>query len=103
MVRGGKQAGGDDFRREVNDRSLYFMQYNAGKRSLGVDLKKPEGVALVKALIPRFDVLLENLRPGKLAAMGLGQADCVALRPDLIYVSVTGFGGAGPLAQQAGL
>lgn len=95
-----EKPGGDDFRREVNDRSLYFMQYNAGKRSLGVDLKKPEGVALVKALIPRFDVLLENLRPGKLAAMGLGQADCVALRPDLIYVSVTGFGGAGPLAQR---
>jgi crotonobetainyl-CoA:carnitine CoA-transferase CaiB-like acyl-CoA transferase len=100
VVKVEKPVGGDDFRRQENDRSLYFIQYNAGKRSLGVDLKKPEGVALVKTLIPRFDVVLENLRPGKLAAIGLGQADCAALRPDLIYASVTGFGSGGPLAQR---
>ena len=64
VVKVEKPGAGDDFRRGDNDRSLYFVQYNAGKRSLSVDLKTPEGVALVKALIPRYDVLLENLRPG---------------------------------------
>ncbi|MET8811676.1 CaiB/BaiF CoA-transferase family protein [Streptomyces sp. NPDC004549] len=91
---------GEDFRRHKNDRSPYFIQYNAGKRSLAVDLKKPEGVALVKALVPRFDVVLENLRAGKLASLGLGRAECAALRPDLVYASVTGFGNGGPFAQR---
>ena len=91
---------GDDFRRMENERSLYFMQYNAGKRSLAVDLKSAEGVALVKALIPRFDVVLENFRPGKLESIGLGAHECLALRPDLVYASVTGFGSGGPLEQR---
>jgi crotonobetainyl-CoA:carnitine CoA-transferase CaiB-like acyl-CoA transferase len=100
VVKVEKPGTGDDFRRHANDRSLYFIQYNAGKRSLGVDLKRDEGVALVKALIPRFDVVVENLRPGKLAAMGLGAADCARLRPDIIFASVTGFGSGGPLEQR---
>lgn len=100
VVKVEKPGAGDDFRRGDNDRSLYFIQHNAGKRSLSVDLKTPEGVALVKALIPHFDVLLENLRPGKLAAIGLSQAECAALRPDLVYGSLTGFGNGGPLAQR---
>lgn len=100
VVKVEKPGAGDDFRRGDNDRSLYFIQHNAGKRSLSVDLKTPEGVALVKALIPRFDVLLENLRPGKLAAIGLSQAECAALRPNLVYGSLTGFGNGGPLAQR---
>ncbi|MCP2288837.1 CaiB/BaiF CoA transferase family protein [Nocardia amikacinitolerans] len=91
---------GEDFRRHQNDGSPYFRQYNTGKRSLAVDLKRPEGVALVKALIPHFDVVLENLRPGKLAALGLGPDVCKALRPDLVYGSVTGFGAGGPLADR---
>jgi crotonobetainyl-CoA:carnitine CoA-transferase CaiB-like acyl-CoA transferase len=101
VVKVERPGGGDDFRRGVDDQSLYFIQYNAGKRSLAVDLKHPEGVALVRALVPRFDVVMENMRPGKLAAMGLGPADCLELRPDLIYASATGFGSGGPLAQRA--
>jgi crotonobetainyl-CoA:carnitine CoA-transferase CaiB-like acyl-CoA transferase len=100
VVKVEKPGTGDDFRRGDNDRSLYFIQHNAGKRSLSVDLKSPAGVALVKALIPRFDVLLENLRPGKLDAIGLSQAECMALRPDLVYGSLTGFGNGGPLASR---
>lgn len=88
---------GDDFRRLQDDRSRYFIQYNAGKRSLAVDLKHPEGVALVKDLLPAFDVVVENMRPGKLAALGLGPEECLRLRPDLVYTSVTGFGEGGPL------
>ena len=91
---------GDDFRRAMNDRSPYFMQYNAGKRSLAVDLKQPAGVTVVKALVPGFDVLMENMRPGKMAALGLGPQDCTAVRPDLVYASVTGFGSGGPLVDR---
>ncbi|MBF6074231.1 CoA transferase [Nocardia beijingensis] len=91
---------GEDFRRHQNDGSPYFRQYNTGKRSLAVDLKRPEGVALVKALIPRFDVVLENMRPGKLATLGLGPEVCRELREDLVYGSVTGFGAGGPLADR---
>jgi crotonobetainyl-CoA:carnitine CoA-transferase CaiB-like acyl-CoA transferase len=97
VVKVEKPVTGDDFRRQDNDRSAYFIQYNAGKRSLSVDLKDPEGVALVKALLPHFDVLVENLRPGKLDTLGLDAASCRAIRPDLVYTSVTGFGEGGPL------
>jgi crotonobetainyl-CoA:carnitine CoA-transferase CaiB-like acyl-CoA transferase len=100
VVKVEKPGAGDDFRRGINDASPFFVQYNAGKRSIGVDLKNPEGVALVRALVPRFDVVLENLRPGKLAALGLGPNDCADLRPDLVYASVTGFGNGGPLEQR---
>lgn len=95
-----ERPGGEEFRRGLDDQSRYFMQYNAGKRSLAVDLKAPEGLALVKALLPLFDVLLENQRPGKMAALGLGQPDCIAIKPDLVYASVTGFGNGGPWAQR---
>jgi crotonobetainyl-CoA:carnitine CoA-transferase CaiB-like acyl-CoA transferase len=91
---------GEDFRRGVDADSLYFRQYNTGKRSLAVDLKQPEGIALVKALVPRCDVVLENLRPGKMDALGLGRSHLTALRPDLIYTSVTGFGPGGPMASR---
>ncbi|MTB88950.1 CoA transferase [Aeromicrobium senzhongii] len=91
---------GEDFRRGANIDSLYFRQYNTGKRSLAVNLKDPEGVALVKALLPRFDVVLENLRPGKMDALGLGRGDLTALRSDLIYTSVTGFGNGGPMVDR---
>lgn len=91
---------GEDFRRGMDDQSPYFIQYNGGKRSLSVDLKTPEGIALIKELIPKFDVIVENIRPGKMDALGLGKADCALLRPDIVYVSVTGFGNGGPLAQR---
>lgn len=98
VVKVERPVSGDDFRRQLNNRSAYFRQYNAGKRSLSVDLKHPEGVALVKALIPGFDVVMENMRPGKVEQLGLDPTACTALRPDLVYASVTGFGSGGPLA-----
>ena len=91
---------GDEFRRGLDDRSLYFKQYNAGKRSLAVDLKSPSGVELVKRLVPTTDVIIENLRPGKMDALGLGRDDLTALRSDLVYTSVTGFGNGGPMSQR---
>jgi crotonobetainyl-CoA:carnitine CoA-transferase CaiB-like acyl-CoA transferase len=89
---------GEDFRRGVDAASLYFRQYNTGKRSLAVDLKRPEGIELVKALVPGCDVVLENLRPGKMDALGLGRSNLTALRADLVYTSVTGFGSGASMA-----
>ena len=93
--------GGDPFRRGVDVGSPYFVQYNAGKRSLAVDLKKPDGIALVKTLLPKFDVLIENSRPGKMDVLGLGHADCIAINPRLIYSSASGFGDGGPYRDRA--
>ena len=93
--------GGDAFRRGVGSGSPYFAQYNAGKRSIAIDLKKPRGVALVKALLPRFDVVIENSRPGKMAELGLSADDCRAINPRLVYASVSGFGDSGPLRDRA--
>ena len=93
--------GGDAFRRGMGSRSPYFAQYNAGKRSIAIDLKRREGLDLVKALLPRFDVLIENSRPGKTASLGLGADVCKAINPSLIYASVSGFGDGGPLRDRA--
>ena len=89
--------GGDPFRRGNGNRDPYFRQYNAGKHSIVIDLKAPEGVALVKALLPGLDVLLENNRPGALDRLGLAAAACRAINPRLIYASASGFGDGGPL------
>lgn len=100
VVKVEKPVAGEDFRRNDNEHGLYFRQFNAGKRSLSIDLKRPEAIELLKALIPRYDVLLENLRPGKLAAMGLGEDVVRQIRPDIVYGTVTGFGDSGPLADR---
>lgn len=95
-----RPVSGDDFRRGANATSLYWRQYNTGKRSLSVDLKSPEGIALVEALVPTADVVLENLRPGKMDALGLTAERLSQLRPDLVHTSVTGFGNGGPMADR---
>ncbi|KAA9163234.1 CoA transferase [Amycolatopsis acidicola] len=100
VVKVEKPGTGEDFRRQMDDKSPYFVQFNTGKRSLAVDLKNPVGVEFVKSLVPHFDVVLENLRPGKTAALGLGPEVCRALKPDLVYGSVSGFGSGGPLEQR---
>ncbi|GAA4353680.1 CaiB/BaiF CoA-transferase family protein [Variovorax defluvii] len=87
---------GEAFRRGEGNRSAYFIQYNSGKKSVAVNLKSKAGVSLVKSLVPRFDVLIENMRPGKMAALGLGEAACRELNPGLIYASISGFGSGGP-------
>lgn len=93
--------GGDPFRRGAEVASPYFVQYNAGKRSLAVDLKQAEGVALVRSLIPRFDVFIENSRPGVMDRLGLGHDHCISLNPRLIYASVSGFGDGGDYRDRA--
>ncbi|CUH81361.1 CaiB/BaiF CoA transferase family protein [Tropicibacter naphthalenivorans] len=70
---------GDAFRRGVGTQSHYFVQANSGKQSISVDLKSPDGIAMIKALLPQFDVLIENSRPGVMDRLGLG-ADVVRAR-----------------------
>lgn len=86
---------GEAFRIGQNDQSAYFVQYNAGKKSVALNLKAPEARELVQRMVPGFDVLVENMRPGKAAQLGLGEAECRALNPQLVYTSVSGFGSSG--------
>ena len=73
-----------------------------GRRSIGVDLKSPDGVAIVLDLVERADVLVEGFRPGVAERMGLGPQECLARNPRLIYGRLTGWGQDGPLAPSAG-
>src|SRR5918911_2438251 len=72
--------------------SAYFLSVNRNKRSVGVDLKSPEGLEKIKGLAVGADVLIENMRRGALERFGLGYDSLRELNPDLIYCSVTGFG-----------
>lgn len=73
-----------------------FANNNRGKRSLVVDLKNPVGVEMMQALVSRADVLIQNFRPGAVERLGLGYHDMAAINPDLIYVSISGYGPDGP-------
>jgi len=77
-----------------------FLAQNAGKRSLAVDLKHPDGVAALLNLIETVDVLVENFRPGVMRRLGLGYDVLSARRPKLVYAAISGFGSSGPLRDQ---
>ncbi len=72
--------------------SAYFLSVNRNKRSMGVDLKDPEGLERVRRLAAGADVLIENMRRGTLEKFGLGYEALQELNPDIIYCSITGFG-----------
>lgn len=74
-----------------------FVAVNAGKKSLAVDLKDPRGRDLVVDLVRSADVLVENFRPGVMESLGLGYERLAALRPQLVYCSVSGYGQEGPM------
>jgi CoA:oxalate CoA-transferase len=76
--------------------SWYFAQFNRNKRSIRLDLRKPEAKAILARLIERSDVLVENFRPGVLARMGFDDVRLKALRPSLVVCSINGFGSTGP-------
>lgn len=75
---------------------------NRGRRSVGVDLKTPQGRDVALALTAGADVLIEGFRPGVTERLGLGPADCHAVNPNLVYGRMTGWGQHGPAAQDAG-
>ena len=89
-----------DFAREydhlVKGESAYFVWLNRGKESVCLDLKKPEDLALVEAMIDDADVFIQNLAPGAAERLGLGMAALTQRRPSLIYCSVSGYGEDGP-------
>ncbi|MGH7963782.1 MAG: CaiB/BaiF CoA transferase family protein [Candidatus Binatia bacterium] len=85
-----------------NKRSLFFVQYNRGKKSLCVNLRDPRGLALVTELVSKVDVVVENFKPGVLAEMGLGYERLRELKPDLILCSISALGQSGPLANKPG-
>ena len=92
-------GGGDPVRRQgvVRDGlSWYFAGFNRNKRSLTLNLRQPEGRAVLEKLIAGSDVLVENFRPGVLSAMGFDAAHLAALNPALVYCNLTGFGTSGP-------
>jgi crotonobetainyl-CoA:carnitine CoA-transferase CaiB-like acyl-CoA transferase len=76
----------------VGGESAYFLSVNRNKRSMGVDLKDPEGLERVRRLAAGADVLIENMRRGTLKKFGLGYEALKELNPDIIYCSITGFG-----------
>jgi crotonobetainyl-CoA:carnitine CoA-transferase CaiB-like acyl-CoA transferase len=82
--------------------SAYFAAANRGKKSIAIDLAKPEGQQLVRDLAACCDVLLENYKHGDLARYRLGYEDLKAVNPRLIYCSVTGFGQTGPYRERPG-
>jgi formyl-CoA transferase len=82
--------------------SAYFLCVNRNKKSVTVDLKSKEGVALLRRLAERADVLIENFRPGTMARLGLGERELRAINPRLIYASLSGFGADGPMSDAPG-
>jgi crotonobetainyl-CoA:carnitine CoA-transferase CaiB-like acyl-CoA transferase len=78
--------------------STTYLALNQGKRSVTLDLKKEDDVALARGLLTGADVVVENFRPGALDRLGFGFGDVSALNPGVVYCSVTGFGPSGPLA-----
>ncbi len=92
-----RDAGGN-----ATSESAYFMSANRNKRSVVVDLTKPEGQAVVRRLVGKADVLVENFKTGDLARYGLGYDHLKDENPALVYCSITGFGQTGPYASRPG-
>ena len=110
---GADHPGGDDTRgwgppflkdahgQETHE-AAYYLGANRNKRSITVDLSKPQGADLIRALASRADVLVENFKVGDMARHGLDAASLLALHPRLVYCSITGYGQTGPSREQAG-
>jgi crotonobetainyl-CoA:carnitine CoA-transferase CaiB-like acyl-CoA transferase len=82
--------------------AAYYLAANRNKRSVTVDIATPEGQRIVRELAAQSDVVLENYKVGQLKKYGLDYASLKAVKPDLVYCSITGFGQTGPHAQRAG-
>ena len=79
--------------------SAAYGQLNAGKRSIALDLKRPEAVAIVRRLVAQADILVENFRPGVMRRLGLHYDALKEIKPDLIYCAISGYGQTGPSAE----
>ena len=86
----------------MSEASARHTYYNRGKRSIALDLKKPEAADVVLSLLASADLFVEGFRPGVMERLGLGPEVCLARNPRLIYGRMTGWGQTGPLAHAAG-
>jgi crotonobetainyl-CoA:carnitine CoA-transferase CaiB-like acyl-CoA transferase len=106
VVKVEKLPGGDDSRRflppEIDGEPAAFMMMNRNKRGIALDLKHPEGKAVLRRLLARADVVIENYRKGTMERLGLGYDTLRADNPGLIYCEISGFGRSGPYAVRAG-
>ena len=98
------EARGGDLTRGGGNRqgglSAAFLNNNRNKRSVVLDLKTDEGVDLLKRLAATADVFIQNFRPGVVERLGVGEADIRAVKRDIVYVSISGFGEKGPFASK---
>ncbi len=107
VVKVERPGGGDTLRGlgwsdHPDDDSYFWKMLGRGKRCITLDLKQPEGLAAMKRLCAEADVLVENLRPGKLEALGLVPEELIAANPGLVITRVTAFGQDGPYSQRPG-
>jgi crotonobetainyl-CoA:carnitine CoA-transferase CaiB-like acyl-CoA transferase len=86
----------------IDGRSGYFVQHNRGKKDLCLDAKTPEGLKILKDLVKKVDVLVENYAPGVIGRLGLGYEVVSQLNPRLVMCSISAFGQTGPLAHEPG-
>ena len=94
-----EKLGGEETRQSpplVRGQSVYFSVYNRGKKSVCLDMRSARGKEIFAALVPKADIVLENFRPGVMAAMGFDYERLRALHPGIILTSVSGFGQYGP-------
>jgi crotonobetainyl-CoA:carnitine CoA-transferase CaiB-like acyl-CoA transferase len=86
----------------VGGEATYFLSVNRSKKSLTLNMKAPEGVAILRKLIAKADVVLENFRPGTMERLGLGYESLRSINPRLVYCAISGFGESGPEASRPG-
>jgi benzylsuccinate CoA-transferase BbsF subunit len=84
------------------NRAGYFNQYNQGKKSLLLDLARPEGVEIAKRLVAKSDIVVQNFSAGAIDRMGLGYEILRRVKPDIIMISICGYGQTGPERQYMG-
>jgi crotonobetainyl-CoA:carnitine CoA-transferase CaiB-like acyl-CoA transferase len=87
----------------LNGESVIAMSFNRNKRGVAIDLKKPEALAAVLRMVARADILIESFRPGVMDRLGLGYAALAAVRPQLVYCSVSAYGQTSPWRDRAGV
>ena len=100
-----ERLGGEETRYHgpwVRKQSAYWVQYNSGKKSLSIDMRKEEGKEVLRKLVKISDVLLQNFRPGTIADMGFGYDVLKELNPRIIMVNVSAYGQFGPYKDQIG-
>ncbi len=97
-----ERPGAGDISREygpyINEISLYFCQYNRGKKGIAIDMRSEEGKKVVMDLVAQADVVIENFKADTLEKLGIGYEKMLEVNPNLIYGSISGFGTYGPLS-----